>query len=70
MSVFKSYAELSSILNTTIDINTNININSYTESGRIKEIQIGDLKLKGTEFRTKLNLRSTDFSIEKQDKVC
>jgi stage II sporulation protein D len=37
---------------------------SYT--GRINKISINGIEMKGTEVRSKLNLRSTDFEIEKE----
>ena len=37
----------------------------YSEGGRVKLLQIGDITMKGTDFRTLLGLRSTNFKIEK-----
>lgn len=42
----------------------NVEINAYTESGRIDYITIGNTKIMGTEVRTLFNLRSTNFEIE------
>ena len=44
-----------------------IKIESYTESGSVKEIKIGNETIKGTEFRELFNLNSTNlkFDIEK-----
>lgn len=36
----------------------------YTEAGRVKNIQIGNLKLSGVEVRSLLGLKSTNFKIE------
>lgn len=44
-----------------------IKIVDYTAGGRVKTLKIGDITLKGTEFRTLLGLRSTDFKVEKTD---
>jgi stage II sporulation protein D len=38
-----------------------------TDAGRVKSIKIGDKTLKGTEFRSLLGLRSTNFIIEDVD---
>jgi stage II sporulation protein D len=40
---------------------------SYT--GRINKISINGIEMKGTEVRSKLNLRSTDFEIEKEGNI-
>ena len=40
-----------------------IEIESYTESGSVKEIKIGNKILKGTEFRELFNLNSTNFKL-------
>lgn len=47
--------------------NINFEIVSMSSTGRINEIIINGIKIKGTEFRAKLNLRSTDFDINLQD---
>ena len=41
-----------------------IKIEEYTESGRVKTIKFGNIKLAGTEARTLLGLKSTNFNIE------
>ena len=41
-----------------------ININSYSEGKRIKEMTINNKIYKGTEIRKLLNIRSTDFDIK------
>lgn len=46
----------------------NIKNKELTTSGRIKNITINDKLFKGTEVRTKLSLRSTDFNIEQNNK--
>lgn len=46
------------------DIFKNIKMLDYTTGGRVKTLKIGDITLKGTEFRTILGLRSADFKIE------
>lgn len=49
------------------DININfedkdcIQINSYTQSGRVKTIKFGNIEMAGTEARTILGLKSTNF---------
>ena len=45
-----------------------IKIIDYTAGGRVKTLKIGDITLKGTEFRTLIGLRSTDLKIESADK--
>lgn len=44
-----------------------IKINSYTEGGGVKEMQIGEENVKGTEFRKLLSLNSTNFTLEFSD---
>ena len=52
------------------DININfedkdcIQINSYTQSGRVKTIKFGNIEMAGTEARTILGLKSTNFKFE------
>lgn len=60
-----SYQELSNKLGMNINIDTNINILSYTESGRVNEVEVYGTKYSGVEFRNIIGLRSTDFSLEK-----
>jgi len=45
------------------NIKDQIKILSYTESGRVKEIMIGGIKIKGTDFRNLYGLNSTDFEL-------
>jgi stage II sporulation protein D len=47
-----------------------IKILSWTDSGRVRELMVGNTKIKATEFRTLYNLNSTDFSFRfEQGKV-
>lgn len=55
--------KLSSILNTPITKDTTF-ILERNSSGRVSNVKVNDLEIKGTTFRTLLNLRSTDFVIE------
>ena len=64
---FLSYNELSNLLNIEINNETEINIISKTSSNRIEYLKINDNTYKGTDFRNKLGLRSTDFDINKND---
>jgi stage II sporulation protein D len=45
-----------------------IKILDYTTGGRVKTIKIGDITMKGTDFRILYNLRSANFKIEKAGK--
>lgn len=45
------------------DIFKSIRIMDHTEGGRVRTLKIGDIKLKGTEFRKLLKLRSSAFKI-------
>ncbi|MDS0528331.1 stage II sporulation protein D [Clostridium sp. SHJSY1] len=45
------------------NIKSSINILSRTEGGGIKEIQIGNVKLTGVEFRKIFNINSTNFTL-------
>lgn len=49
------------------NIKNQIEIINRTESGGVKEIRLGDEKIKGTEFRTLLKLNSTNFEFEISD---
>jgi stage II sporulation protein D len=42
-----------------------IEVMDYTEGDRVRNIRIGDAKLKGTEVRRILSLKSANFTIEK-----
>jgi len=42
-----------------------IEILERTQAGRVKEMKIEDVVIKGTELRALLDLRSTNFTIEK-----
>ena len=41
-----------------------IKITEYTDSNRVKTIQVGNLNLSGVEMRTIIGLKSTNFSVE------
>ena len=64
---FFSYDSLSSKLGIGVNADTNIEVLSYTESGRVNELKIGDSVLSGVTVRSKLSLRSTDFTFSKTD---
>ena len=64
---FISYEELSSKLNMEITIDTEFNILSRTSGDRVEYINIGEITLRGIDFRNKLGLRSNDFDISKSD---
>lgn len=49
------------------DIFKSIKILDYTAGGRVKTLKIGDITMKGTEFRTILGLRSANFNLEMAD---
>lgn len=64
--------EFETVLNTlgiTYEDNTEINIISRNESGRVVEVKIGNSTYTGVELRTLLGLRSADFDIEVNDGV-
>ena len=50
--------------NIDISQQDSVKILVYTEAGRVKNIQIGNLKLSGVEVRSLLGLKSTNFKIE------
>ena len=50
--------------NIDISKQDSVKILEYTEAGRVKNIQIGNLKLSGVEVRSLLGLKSTNFKIE------
>lgn len=47
--------------------NDSIKIIDYTESGRVRTIQFGNIEIAGTEARTIFGLKSTNFEISKTD---
>ena len=53
--------------NIDISQQDSVKILEYTEAGRVKNIQIGNLKLSGVEVRSLLGLKSTNFKIEIND---
>lgn len=52
-----------------IDFNSedSIQILEYTDSGRVRTIKCGNIQIAGTEARTILGLKSTNFVVNKQD---
>lgn len=50
------------------DVLKDVNILDNTEGGRVKDIKIGNITLKGTDFRRIFSLKSSNFTLEKQDK--
>jgi stage II sporulation protein D len=63
-SISYSEDEFLKILNIKSSKVTSINILSKTSSNRVNEIEVNNVVFKGTDFRKKLGLRSTDFNIE------
>ena len=59
----KEFNMLMKVLGIDIDKNADIEILSRDESGRVSKIKVEDKIYTGVEFRTLLNLRSTDFDI-------
>ncbi|MGL4742627.1 MAG: stage II sporulation protein D [Sarcina sp.] len=51
------------------NLNKQIEILSKTEGGSIKEIRLGKVTIKGTEFRTLFGIRSANFDIKLGDEV-
>ena len=47
--------------------NEEIRILEFTESGRVKKIRFGNIEISGTEARTLLGLKSTNFNFEIRD---
>ena len=47
------------------DSAASIKILDYTTGGRVKTLKVGNVNMKGTEFRNLLGLRSANFTIEK-----
>lgn len=64
---FLSYADLSTKLQMEVTQNSEWTILSKTSGNRVNQISIDDHLFTGVEIRTKLGLRSTDFSIEKNE---
>lgn len=63
----KEFNTLMKVLGINFDKNTNIEILSRDESGRVSEVKVADKTYTGVEFRTLLNLRSADFDISVTD---
>jgi len=49
------------------NLKENIKINSYTTSGRVNEIKVGNLLISGEKLRTLFGLKSTQFEISISD---
>lgn len=61
-------SEINELLNIQLANGIRIPINlQHTPSKRVREVQISDYTFTGREIREKLNLRSTDFSIEQKN---
>lgn len=65
-----TYEQIAQMLNTSAgmkmtgqDVRRTLAIGSYTETGRVNTVQIGDQEIKGVDFRRALGLRSTWFSL-------
>ncbi len=58
-----TYEKLSNALNTEINKDTTF-VLERNSSGRVTNVKVNDIKIKGTTFRSLLGLRSTDFTIE------
>ena len=63
-NVAYSFDEFSKLLNINFDRNTEVEILSRTDSGRVSSLRIGDNYYSGIDFRKILGLRSADFDIE------
>ena len=63
----KEFNTLMKVLGINFVKNTNIEILSRDESGRVSEVKVADKTYTGVEFRTLLNLRSADFDISVTD---
>ena len=50
-----------------LDEENNVQIIEYTNSGRVKTIKFGNVQMAGTEARTLLGLKSTNFTFEIKD---
>ena len=66
-TVNMTYEKMSEKLGVTVNKDSEIKILSRTESDRINKISISGKTFTGVEVRTKLGLRSTDFSIVQND---
>lgn len=58
-------AEYPEILLNEDDLLSNFSVLELSDGGRVKKIKVGNIELKGTDLRTILSLRSTNFKIEK-----
>ena len=67
MDKFISYSELSSLLNTNINQDSEFKILDRTVGDRVKSISINGTIFNGVNLRNTLKLRSADFSINKTD---
>ena len=47
-----------------VNIESQISIESYTDGGAVKSIQLGGVKITGVEFRRIFGLNSANFSLE------
>ncbi|HZJ82312.1 MAG TPA: stage II sporulation protein D, partial [Clostridia bacterium] len=65
VSIFMAKYPKSSVSASGLD--KRIEIVSRTDSGRVREVKVGDTKIKGTQFRTLYGLNSADFRFRFQD---
>lgn len=65
VTTFFTYQDISNKLSNDINIDSNVEIIDKTSSGRVKTLKINNKTYNGVDFRTLLNLRSTDITIEK-----
>lgn len=62
IDMFKSHYPKSKLTEKSLE--SQVNILSYTESGRVGEILVGGIKLKGKDFRSIYGINSADFKLE------
>lgn len=48
------------------DLLSNIKINKYSAGDRVIEMKVGNINIKGTDFRKMFNLKSTNFKLKKE----
>ncbi len=51
------------------NLSEDIEVLDYTKGGRVKDVKIGNVHLKGTDFRSIFSLRSANFSVKEQNGV-
>lgn len=63
----ETLAKLLSSTSKTVPATTSVKVSARTASGRVKTVSVGGVSFTGREFRERLGLRSSDFTVATED---